>query len=173
MVSSTFNVPGIGQVIGAQKKTSQRKKINVFTAIPYAKPPIGKLRFRLPEPFEYSSESAWNFARKDSTKCKQLHPLFPDNRVVNWAWNFQASEDCLYLNVYTPSFPNKDNPGDLSKTDLPVLVWFHGGAFCVESNKMAQYGPDFLLNHDVVLVGVNYRLGPFGFFNLDCEEAPG
>ena len=173
MVTNTFSVSGIGNVIGKVKETRNRKNINVLRSIPYAKPPIGKLRFRLPEPFEFSSKDEWNFAKKDSPKCKQLHPLYPSSTIVNWGWNFKASEDCLYLNVYTPSFPNKDDQNSLTKTNLPVIVWFHGGAFCVESNKMSQYGPDFLLDHDVVLVGVNYRLGPLGFFNLDCDEAPG
>ena len=173
MAKNTFDVPGMGQVIGKEMETRKRKKINVFRAIPYAKPPIGELRFRLPEPFEYSSQSKWNFAKKDSPKCKQLHPLFPNSRIINWGWNLGASEDCLYLNVYTPGFPNKESPNDLTQANLPVIVWFHGGAFCVESNKMSQYGPDFLLDHDVILIGVNYRLGPLGFFNLDCEDAPG
>ena len=173
MVSHTFHVPGIGHVVGKQKETRERKRINVFRGVPYAKPPIGGLRFRLPEPFEYSSKNLWNFAKKESTKCKQLHPLFPNSRIANWAWNLKASEDCLYLNVYTPCFPNNVSAKYSTQANLPVIVWFHGGAFCVESNNMSQYGPDFLLDQDVVLVGVNYRLGPLGFFNLDCDEAPG
>ena len=173
MVTSTFFVPGMGKVIGKQMDTRNRKKIIAFRAIPYAKPPIGELRFQLPEPFEYSSKDEWNFAKKDSPKCKQLHPLYPGSTIANWGWNFRASEDCLYLNVYTPSFPKKDSPQEITQTNLPVIIWIHGGAFCVESNKSSQYGPDFLLDHDVVLIGVNYRLGPLGFINLDCEEAPG
>ena len=50
---------------------------------------------------------------------------------------------------------------------------FLGGAFCVGSNDSRQYGPDFLVDHDVVMVGMNYRLGPLGFFSLECDEAPG
>ena len=170
---TVLHVPGIGQVVGVQKKTRGGVPINVFRAIPYAKPPKGNLRFSLPQAFEYGSKTTFDFTKKESTKCKQLNPIFPSSGIVNWFWNLKASEDCLYLNVYTPSFPNKDDQNDLSMVDLPVIVWFHGGAFCIESNDMSQYGPDYLLDHDVILVGVNYRLGPVGFFNLGCEEAPG
>lgn len=74
----------------------------------------------------------------------------------------------MYLNVYTPYLPGAGV--DLL---LPVIVWFHGGAFCVGSNESKLYGPDLLLDHGVVLVTVNYRLGIFGFFNLESPEAPG
>ena len=168
-----LHVPGIGKIVGVQKRTRDRVLINVFRSIPYAKPPIGKLRFSLPQAFEYGPETTLDFSKKESTKCKQLNPIFPSSRIVNWFWNLKTSEDCLYLNVYTPCFPNNENPNELTMGDLPVLVWFHGGAFCIESNEMSMYGPGYLLDHDVILVGVNYRLGPFGFFNLECEEAPG
>ena len=166
-------VPGIGKVVGKEKVTRGGVPINVFRAIPYAKPPKGNLRFGLPQAFEYGLEATWDFSKKDSTKCKQLNPIFPSSNIVTWFWNLKTSEDCLYLNVYTPSFPDDNNPNELTVTDLSVLVWFHGGAFCIESNDSTQYGPDFLLDHRVILVGVNYRLGPFGFFNLECEDAPG
>ena len=171
--TTTIHVPNIGSLIGNQQKTRNGVPINVFTSIPYAKPPIGELRFALPQSLEYPSEITLDCTQKDSTKCIQVNPLFPGNDFVNWIWNWKTSEDCLYLNVYTPSFPDESSPGGLSKTDLPVIVWFHGGAFCIESNDSSQYGPDYLLDHDVILVGVNYRLGPFGFLSLECDQAPG
>ena len=55
--------------------------------------------------------------------------------------------------------------------DLPVMVWFHGGGFT--SGQASMYGPEHLLDKDVILVTVNYRLGPLGFFTLGNEEVPG
>ena len=55
--------------------------------------------------------------------------------------------------------------------DLPVMVWFHGGGFT--SGQASMYGPEHLLDRDVILVTVNYRLGPLGFFTLGNEEVPG
>ena len=55
--------------------------------------------------------------------------------------------------------------------DLPVMVWFHGGGFL--SGQASMYGPEHLLDKDVILVTVNYRLGPLGFFTLGNEEVPG
>ena len=170
---NSVSVPGIGHLVGEQQTTRNGVTINVFKSIPYAKPPVGKLRFGLPQPLDYSAATTLDCTRKDSTKCVQLNPILPDNKFVNWIWNLKSSEDCLYLNVYTPSFSNEDDPNSMSMVDLPVLVWFHGGAFCIESNDSSQYGPDYLLDHGVILVGVNYRLGPFGFLNLECDEAPG
>lgn len=68
--------------------------------------------------------------------------------------NIQGSEDCLYLNVYVKSAKNDQR--------LPVMVWIHGGAFMYGSGDDLQYGPDYLLRKNVVLVTLNYRLGIFG-----------
>lgn len=76
-----------------------------------------------------------------------------------------GSEDCLYLNVYTPSLePTKP---------LPVMFWIHGGGFSSGSGNSHIYGPDFLVNQNVVLVTINYRLEALGFLCLDTEDVPG
>ena len=154
----------MGQVVGEQNKTRNGAPINVFKAIPYAKPPIGKLRFGLPQPLDQPSHTILDCTKKDSTPCIQPDALFPDCNLL-----IRGSEDCLYLNIYIPSFPQEDH----STTSLAVLVWFHGGAFCIGSNEMSFYGPEYLLDYGVILVAVNYRLGPLGFLNLECDEAPG
>ena len=64
-----------------------------------------------------------------------------------------GSEDCLYLNVFTPQLPGDNGVG----STYPVIVWIHGGAFCVGSNDSQMYGPDYLLDYGVVLVTINYR----------------
>ncbi|XP_060528004.1 juvenile hormone esterase-like isoform X2 [Cylas formicarius] len=76
-----------------------------------------------------------------------------------------GSEDCLYLNVFTPTNPHKINKL------LPVMVWIYGGAF--REGNSNTYGPEYILNGDVIVVTFNYRLGIFGFLSTDDMESPG
>lgn len=76
-----------------------------------------------------------------------------------------GSEDCLYLNVYTPDI----NP----KHPLPVMFYIHGGGLVLGSGNDDMYGPEFLVKHDVILVTINYRLEVLGFLCLDTEDVPG
>ena len=78
-------------------------------------------------------------------------------------------EDCLFLNVYTPRLPT-----ELEEVRLPVMVWIHGGGFVMgEGDTTPVYAPDYLLDQQVVLVTINYRVGPFGFLTTGDEAAPG
>lgn len=81
--------------------------------------------------------------------------------------SYKGEEDCLFLNVYTKYLPNKD-----SHPRLPVMFWIHGGGFTFGSGNAFLYGPDFLVAEDVVLVTINYRLGPLGFLSVG-RDAPG
>lgn len=76
-----------------------------------------------------------------------------------------GSEDCLYINVYTPEIK--------PKKPLPVMVWIHGGGFMSGSGNSDFYGPDFLMPQEVILVTFNYRLEVLGFLCLDTEDVPG
>ena len=80
-----------------------------------------------------------------------------------------GGEDCLYLNVYTKRFERESE----EPRALPVIVFLHGGAFVVGSCESLLYGPEVLLDRDLVMVGVNYRLGVLGFLSLETDEAPG
>ncbi|XP_045460272.1 juvenile hormone esterase-like isoform X2 [Harmonia axyridis] len=73
-----------------------------------------------------------------------------------------GSEDCLYLNVYTPKLPSK-NKNTVTFDLKPVMVFIHGGAFTSGSNSKFIFGPDYLIREDVVIVVINYRLGFLGF----------
>lgn len=116
--------------------------IRVFRGIPYAQPPVGELRFAPTVPAEERSDTL------------QLTDAFGSSCVqVDLAVGASAgTEDCLYLNVYAPE----------SGEDLPVMVWIHGGAF-VFGNGGGEYDPTRLVQEDVIVVTLNYRLGLLGF----------
>ena len=90
--------------------------------------------------------------------CIQKDPHSEENADII------GSEDCLYLNVYTP---------EVISSPLPVMIFFHGGAFMVVSGIKSYYGPDSLLEHDVILIGANYRLGPLGFLSTGDDSCSG
>lgn len=126
-----------------------------FKGIPYAKPPIGDLRFKAPEP-----PDNWEGVR-DATQHGPVCPQY-NSRLDRLE---TGSEDCLYLNIYTKNL----NPRQLA----PVMVWIHGGAFYTGSGNSDFYGAEFIVDKDVVLVTINYRLEVLGFLSLETDEVPG
>ncbi|XP_076685710.1 cholinesterase-like isoform X2 [Andrena cerasifolii] len=145
-----------GAVQGRTFETIRRSiSYSAFLGIPYAKPPVGELRFC--DPVEADSWAGVKNATQDVTMCTQFLPLGP-----------VGQEDCLYLDVFTPvlNFKNITTP-------KPVMVWIYGGAFVMGSTWQALFGPDFFLEHDTVYVAMNYRLGPLGFLGLGMENARG
>lgn len=117
--------------------------VTVYKGIPYAAPPVGQLRWKPPQPVK-----AWTGVKpmeKFGNTCLQ---------PKGWGSDKSMSEDCLYLNVWTPA-KSKDEK-------LPVMVWIHGGGFTGGSGKLGS--GHALAKKGVVLVSINYRLGPLGFF---------
>jgi para-nitrobenzyl esterase len=135
--------------------------VQVFRGIPYAKPPVGALRFRAPEPARPWSgvRSALEFG---PSAPQQPTPLALPGMDVG-----AMDEDCLYLNVYTPA---------LDAAARPVMVWIHGGGFVIGSSSQPVYDARPLAGRgDVVVVTLNYRIGPLGFLYLAdlCPELAG
>ena len=140
---STINTQ-LGAVTGLSNGVSL-----AFLGLPYASPPIGERRFKLPEPT--GSWSGIVDATDFPNICIQDEP--PELHVVN---RFVRTEDCLYLNIFTPSTEGKVRP---------VLVWIHGGSFT--SGSANDYDGSILAEQgDVVVVAINYRLGMLGFLDL-------
>ncbi len=116
----------------------------VFRGLPYAAPPVGDLRWRPPR-----QPADWQGVR-DATVFGSRSPQ-PQNPTLTGP----ASEDCLYLNVYTPTLGSHGEGG------LPVLVWIHGGRFTLGAG--GDYDGTKLAAHGVVVVTINHRLGALGF----------
>jgi acetylcholinesterase len=126
-----------------------------FKGIPYAEPPVGKLRFQAPEPV-----IKWN-----GVKSAFNHGSFCANKFgfFGVSGTSGGAEDCLFLNIYTPS----------TCGNRPVMFWIPGGGYVSGNGDALFYGPEHLLKKDVVVVTVNYRLGVFGFLSTGDENAPG
>ena len=133
-----------------------------FKGIPFALPPVKDLRWREPQPVR-----PWKDIR-DATRVSAscIQPAFGTGRFLKplaerygVAYNpapIAISEDCLYLNVWTPQWPVKDS--------MPVMVWIHGGSNVIGSGGESTYDGAALARKGVVVVTINYRLGVFGFF---------
>jgi para-nitrobenzyl esterase len=148
-MSETANTPS-GRLTG-----TRRRGVLVFRGIPYARPPVGPLRFRAPEPFP-----RWLGERPALVHGPSAPQSGADNPLVRRFVGSPGgqSEDCLYLNVWTPALDGRRRP---------VLVFIHGGAFLVGSGSSPLYeGTRLARRGDVVVVTLNYRLGALGSLAL-------
>jgi para-nitrobenzyl esterase len=126
-------------------------EVRVFRGIPYAAPPVGKLRWRAPQPAEH-----WNGVRNADqfgAICMQSAFRGPNPAAIQP----KMSEDCLFLNVWTAA--------NSASERRPVMVWIHPGGYQTGSGAAPGYDGEALARKGVVLVTINYRLGVFGFFS--------
>ena len=123
-----------------------------FLKIPYAKPPLGNLRFRKPLPY-----GNWS----STLNGKSFGPMCPQPNI---SIGYQ-SEDCLHLNIY---IPHHITP----RTRRSVMVWIHGGGY-FQGSAIDYDGRDFVLGGDIILVTINYRIGILGFLATDDGSIPG
>mgnify|MGYP003574926698 FL=1 len=148
-MSNTIVESAYGKLQGEQIEGG----VFAWKGIPYAKPPVGSLRFRAPE-----LPDSWEGIRKETS----FSPVAPQSQreIMEFFGNdiSNMNEDCLYLNVWSPGADDKKRP---------VMVWIHGGAFVSGSGSSTWYdGASFAAQGDVVVVTINYRLGIFGFLHL-------
>ncbi|RCN28580.1 Carboxylesterase [Ancylostoma caninum] len=143
-----------GIVEGFRLDIGSGKDVDLFLGIPFAAPPVDELRFKKPQPPE-----KW----EDVRKCVSFGPRAPQS---DFFWERitlgRKSEDCLYLNVFTPAWkPDDEEAGHT------VMVYVHGGGYLIDS--AVKYGDKgiakYLCRHDVVVVTIQYRLGLLGFFS--------
>src|SRR5262245_10154217 len=139
-----------GQLTGAP---SADPAVSVFKGVRFAAPPVGDLRWRAPQP-----AAGWQGARQADAFSPSCMQTIVDARKP-WTSEFMAhgaiSEDCLYLNVWTPAKAATERH--------PVLVFIHGGANTEGSGSVPVYDGTGLATKGLVVVTINYRLGPFGF----------
>ncbi|MBI2423293.1 MAG: carboxylesterase family protein [Candidatus Hydrogenedentes bacterium] len=148
---------GALSVTGGAIQGSESEGIQVFKGIPFAAPPVGELRWKAPQPVV-----PWEGTRDCTAygnSCAQTN--YPEGTLWARMANIpedQMAEDCLYLNVWSPAMTPKE--------PAAVMVWIHGGGLTRGSSSNIAYGGAALAKQGVVVVTINYRLGPFGFLAL-------
>ena len=148
----------LGAVYGKISQQESGQKMYKFLGIPYASPPIGKLRFKPPQPVMiYKDLEAFSFG----AKCPQFDSFGGNSEKLS------GSEDCLFLNIFTTSIPQNN----VHFTPKAVMLWIHGGGFNLGSADI--YDPTPLVNEDVVVVTINYRLGGLGFLTFGNDIVAG
>jgi len=136
------------------------RPIKAFIGIPFAEPPVGDLRFKAPQ-----KVTPWNGtldAQNVQSKCPQINTFVsPPGSPPD----YEGDEDCLYVNVYVPKTS--------STAKLDVIVWIYGGGFVQGTAGPDPYGPEYILDNDVIYVAGNYRLGALGFLSTEDSNSPG
>ena len=144
---SGYGTEPVTTIDSGQLRGARVDDVLAFRGVPYARPPVGDLRWRAPQP-----PASWEGIRPATdygATCAQ-----PDSAML-WFPLVNPSEDCLTLNVWTPELrPAKP---------LPVMVWIHGGGFSQGSGNLPQLNGTAIPRQGVVMVTINYRLAMFGF----------
>jgi carboxylesterase type B len=142
-----------------------------FQGIPYAKPPLGELRFKVT--LSPIGKCVFKFILQSPQPPEKWTGVFDASKEGDVCYCrdlfrpeiISGSENCLVLNVYTKTIPDEKK-----KNLRPVLFWIHGGGFVFGSGTEELYAPDYLITEDVVVVTINYRLGILGEFVLILNE---
>jgi para-nitrobenzyl esterase len=150
-INPPFAYTGSGLVIG-----STTDGVNEFLGIPYAAPPVGARRWIPPKPYGFFP-GFFLQATKFGSKCTQPGGI--------------GSENCLFLNVYTPQNQPAEDLLEDNGRGLPVMVWIHGGG--LRRGSSDPYDPTRLVKKGVIVVTINYRLGYLGFFAQSAIDAEG
>ncbi|XP_046342234.1 acetylcholinesterase-like isoform X1 [Haliotis rufescens] len=165
VVTQNGAVRGITHEFGGRQN---RKSVDVYYGIPYAQPPVGDLRFKLPV-----QTDRWDDvldATKKPNTCMQGHDTVWGNfsGAMVWNPNTETSEDCLYLNIWVPK------SGRSNSNNKAVFVWIYGGGFYSGSSTLEIYEAKYLaVENDVIVVSMQYRVGALGYLAMGHPQAPG
>lgn len=154
-----------GPIRGVTLQAANGKLVDAFLGIPYAKPPLGKLRFRHPVPMD-TWEQPLNCTERPPTCVQTIDTFFGDfEGSVMWNANTNMSEDCLTMLVWVP----RPRPKDAA-----VLLWIFGGGFYSGTATLDVYdGRTLASEENIIVVSFNYRVASLGFLYLDNADAPG
>ena len=156
LLSIALLLPAMGMMAQTQVKATEGvlegkdlSGITVFKGVPFAAPPVGNLRWKAPQPAAH-----WNGVReaKEYGPNPMQEPIYGD---MNFGTKVN-SEDCLYLNIWTPAKTMKEH--------LPVLIYFNGGGLMAGSGSEARYAGDAMARKGIISITANYREGIFGYF---------
>nr|UYS55125.1 juvenile hormone esterase [Diatraea saccharalis] len=160
-----------GWVCGTRRRAVAGKEYASFLAVPYAKQPLGELRFQ-----ELLPAEPWY----DVRNATQEGPVCPQTDVFYNQFQTNKggmSEACIHANVHVPiealPDPYQRPKVNAAAPGLPVLVFIHGGGFAFGSGDPDLYGPEYLVSKGVIVITFNYRLNVFGFLSLNTTQVPG
>lgn len=157
---NSTRMPPAGTVVGF----ADDYETYAWLGIPFAEPPVGKLRWRAPgpaQPWEGTLE-----ALEYGDPCTQLWGEM--SGVAGSAGNVVGNEDCLYLNIWAPAMPTRE----AEQARLPVMVWIHGGGNAIGTANTYP-GPHLAGSQQIVYVAINYRLGLFGWLSHEALQGEG
>ena len=144
-----------GPVIGIEGEEG----IHIWFGVPYAEAPVDKLRWKAPR-----NVNSWDKvyeATNFGSPCVQIQSSLTGGGLAK-PGDIIGDEDCLYLNIYAPSYSVTSVPKEINK--LPVMVWIHGGGNT--SGMTSEYNPErFVASQNIIVVTISYRLGLFGWFS--------
>ena len=151
-----------GQVQGLLSRSTRGRLVAHYLGIPFAQPPVDDLRFRSPRPWIRNWTETF-LATEYAPICVQ----------VNEQGRFVGEEDCLYLNVYVPLISEENGDGYEETSALPVMVYVHGGMYATNGGNNRQVPPEYMMDQDVIVVSIQYRLNILGFFATATKHNPG
>ncbi|XP_068985409.1 carboxylic ester hydrolase-like isoform X3 [Bombus flavifrons] len=151
-----------GQVQGLLSRSARGRLVAHYLGIPFAQPPVDDLRFRSPRPWTRNWTETF-LATEYAPVCVQ----------VTEQGHFIGKEDCLYLNVYVPLISEENGDGYEKKRALPVMVYVHGGMYATNGGNDRQVPPEYMMDQDVIVVSIQYRLNILGFFATATKHNPG
>ena len=161
IVSCTSRPKLIGPVVETQSglvqgMANENGTVMAFKGIPYAAPPVGDLRWKEPQP-----PLRWDGIRDAGEFCASCIQILRYNHLPGGPWTEEfmvqneISEDCLFLNIWTPAKKASDR--------LATMVYIHGGAFTEGSGSIDVYDGEEMAKKGIIVITINYRLGAFGF----------